>query len=57
MTEDEWNRTCDGFRDPRVWWIEKGRWWKENLWGEPSDYGQVVNPDVIEKYRKLGRVQ
>lgn len=57
MTEDEWSRTCDGFRDPRVWWIEKGRWWKENLWGEPSDYGQVVNPDVIEKYRKLGRVQ
>lgn len=57
MTEGEWDMTCDTFRDPRVWWIQDGQWWKDNVWGEPSAYGRVSNPAVVEKFRKLGRVR
>jgi N-acetyl sugar amidotransferase len=41
MSETEFDRTIDAFRDPRVWWIEDGQWWKDNLWGAPSAYGPV----------------
>lgn len=41
MTELEFDQIADRFRDPRVWWIKDGRWMKNNIWGEPSDYGQV----------------
>jgi N-acetyl sugar amidotransferase len=41
MTEDEFDRICDTFRDPRVWRIEDGEWVKDNIWGEPSRYGKV----------------
>jgi hypothetical protein len=45
MTEDEFDRIADGFRNPRVWWIEGGQWWKDNVWGEPSAYGDVEISD------------
>jgi N-acetyl sugar amidotransferase len=57
MTEETWDLTCDTFRDPRVWWIQEGRWWKDNLWNEPSAYGAVKNLAVIEEFRKYGRVR
>jgi N-acetyl sugar amidotransferase len=41
MSEVEFDRICDTFRDRRVWRIESGRWVKDNIWGEPSDYGPV----------------
>lgn len=41
MTELEFDQIADKFRDPRVWWIKDGQWWKNNLWGEPSAYGPV----------------
>lgn len=41
MSEEEFDQICDSFRDPRVWWIHDGRWWKDNIWGEPSSYGPV----------------
>ena len=41
MTEDEFDATCDTFRDPRVWRIKDGRWHKDNIWGGESDYGPV----------------
>jgi len=41
MEEEEFDYVCDGFRDPRVWWIENNEWWKQNVWGEPSSYGRV----------------
>ena len=41
MTEEEFDATCDTFRDPRVWRIEDGQWVKDNVWGEPSAYGPV----------------
>jgi imidazoleglycerol phosphate synthase cyclase subunit len=32
MSEDEFDRIADTFRDPRVWWHEDGRWVKANMW-------------------------
>ena len=32
MTEDEFDRIADTFRDKRVWRREGGRWMKDNLW-------------------------
>lgn len=53
MSEDEFWATADTFRDPRVWWIEGGEWWKDNLWGTPSAYGPVhLQIDAQEKYKK-----
>ncbi len=40
-TEEEFDSVADTFRDPRVWWIENEKWWKDNLWGKPSSYGDV----------------
>ena len=45
MTEEEFWQTADTFRDPRVWWIENGEWWKDNIWGEPCSYGKVHLPE------------
>jgi N-acetyl sugar amidotransferase len=39
MTEEEFDRTADGFRDSRVWRVEDGQWVKDNIWGTPSAYG------------------
>lgn len=39
MQEEEFHKIADSFRDPRVWWLEDGSWWKMNPWGEPSCYG------------------
>ncbi len=38
---DEFDHTCDSFRDPRVWNIKGGKWVKANIWGTESDYGDV----------------
>jgi N-acetyl sugar amidotransferase len=47
MTEEEFDMVADRFRDPRVWWIEDGLWWKDTLWGTPQAYGEVHLP--VEK--------
>lgn len=39
MTEEEFDRVADSFRDPRVWTVENGQWVKEDLWGGRSAYG------------------
>ena len=41
MTEEEFDRICDTFRDRRVWRIENGYWVKDNIWGGASAYGPV----------------
>lgn len=41
MSESEFDAIADTFRNPRVWWIEDGQWWKDNAWGDPSAYGPV----------------
>lgn len=50
MTEEEFDHICDSFRDPRVWRVENGQWVKDNLWGEPSAYGEVKykKPEINE---------
>ncbi len=53
MSEEEFWRTADRFRDPRVWWIENGKWVKDNIWGSPSAYGEVhLTLAEQEKYRR-----
>lgn len=34
MTEDEFDRIADTFRDPRVWTLENGEWRKDNIWDQ-----------------------
>jgi N-acetyl sugar amidotransferase len=52
MSEDEFWATADKFRDPRVWTIQNGLWWKDNIWGVPASYGPVNLPAAAqEKYR------
>ncbi|OHA08693.1 MAG: LPS biosynthesis protein [Candidatus Sungbacteria bacterium RIFCSPLOWO2_01_FULL_60_25] len=36
MTEAEFDRIADTFRDPRVWRKEHGEWKKDNIWDVPS---------------------
>ncbi len=51
-SEQEFDEVADTFRDPRVWWIENGEWWKDNVWGEPSSYGRVnLHRDMWKKYQ------
>lgn len=45
MTEDEFDRIADSFRNPRVWWIENGLWYKEDIDGENRSYGSVSLPE------------
>lgn len=53
MTEEEFWRVADTFRSPKVWWIENGQWWKDNIWGEPSAYGPVRSELVeVERFRR-----
>jgi len=53
MSEHEFDQTCDTFRDPRVWWIEDGKWVKENIWGGTSEYGSVNLPkELWIKYKR-----
>ncbi len=34
MTEQQFDRIADTFRDPRVWYQQNGQWQKDNLWNE-----------------------
>jgi N-acetyl sugar amidotransferase len=51
MSEQEFWNIADTFRDPRVWWIEENMWWKDNIWGEPSSYGNInLNDDQVKDF-------
>jgi len=57
MKESEFWQIADTFRDPNVWWIQDGEWWKDNIWGEPCGYGPVhLSKDQINEFndRKKG---
>ena len=43
MTEKEFDYIADSYRDQRVWSINKGKWYKEDLSGEKVEYGDVNN--------------
>jgi len=49
ISEDEFWAIADKFRDSRVWWIQDGMWWKDNIWGSPSSYGPVNLPTEAQK--------
>jgi N-acetyl sugar amidotransferase len=51
MTEERFWQIADTFRDHRVWWIQNGEWWKDNIWGEASSYGKVhLTTDQIRMF-------
>ena len=51
MDEKEFWEISDTFRDPKVWWINNNKWFKENVWGEASSYGEVyLNKSMRDKY-------
>jgi len=53
LSEEEFWQTADTFRDSRVWWIQDGHWWKDNVWGSPSSYGKVfLDKAAWNKYIK-----
>ena len=43
MPENEFNRVADSFRDPRVWWVESGRWHKHCIDGKVRGYELVAS--------------
>ena len=52
MSYDEFWRIADTFRDERVWKIKNNKWYKFNIWGGESDYGEVyLNKKQQEKYK------
>ena len=53
MSEIEFDCIADKFRDPRVWLIEDGLWWKDTLWGEAKSYGKsFLSQDEQLKYKR-----
>ena len=53
FSEKEFWKIAEEFRDPSVWWIESGKWYKDNIWGKSSSYGNVIKNSVDErKYLK-----
>ena len=49
--EQQFDSLADTFRDPRVWWIKNGQWWKHNIWGVSSSYGLVkLDKDKWSKF-------
>lgn len=49
--QEKFDQVADKFRDPRVWWIKDGEWWKDNITGVPSSYGKVnLSKKDQEKY-------
>ena len=51
MEKLEFWKIADSFRDPRAWYIKNNEWWKCNLWGGHSSYGEVyLNKDQIEEF-------
>ncbi|MCG3777300.1 MAG: hypothetical protein JW395_4178 [Nitrospira sp.] len=43
MEEHDFDRIADGFRDPRVWWVESGRWHKECIDGIVRGYERLIS--------------
>ncbi|MBF0300833.1 MAG: N-acetyl sugar amidotransferase, partial [Oligoflexia bacterium] len=51
LSENEFDKIADTFRDPRIWWIENNKWWKNNVWGESSPYENVkLDKSLHSKY-------
>ena len=42
-TEEKFDLVCNTFRNPRVWWIENGKWAKYDINGKKKFFGNVKN--------------
>ena len=52
-SERKFDEIADSFRDPRVWSIIDGEWYKMDITGEYNSYGSVCLPkDKWNKYIK-----
>ena len=52
MEEEEFWKIADTFRDLRVWWIQDGKWFKHNISGGYTAYGDVhLSNDQMKKYK------
>lgn len=53
FSEKEFWETAEKFRDSNIWWIDSGKWHKDNIWGQSSSYGNVTKNSIDEeKYLK-----
>ena len=53
MSEKNFWKIADTFRDPRYWWIKNKKWYKYNLWGGYSSYGKVyLSKKQIKNFQK-----
>ena len=51
LKETDFWKIADKFRDPRVWIIKNKQWYKDNIWGEESAYGDVyLNKNEQENF-------
>jgi len=57
MSEEEFDQTCDQFRDPRVWRIVNSQWVKDCIWGEEERFGPIFNHSTLERFAKLGLLE
>ncbi len=50
-SEEKFDLIADSFRDPHVWWINKGQWCKHDIDGQERIYGKVnLNSEQQRKY-------
>ena len=53
MSEQSFWKTADKFRDPRVWTIKNKQWYKDNIWGGETAYGDVyLNDEQINEFNE-----
>ena len=51
LKETDFWKIADKFRDPRVWRIKNKQWYKDNIWGDESAYGDVyLNKNEQENF-------
>tara|TARA_B110000003_G_C16627538_1_gene525389 strand:+ start:61 stop:1242 length:1182 start_codon:yes stop_codon:yes gene_type:complete len=51
MKKNEFWQIADTFRNPSVWSIKNNKWWKDNIWGGSSSYGEVfLSKKQMKKY-------
>lgn len=60
MSKDEFWNIADTFRDPRVWWIEKNCWYKNDIDNVNRNYGLVClnkqqTDNFMNKHEKVFR--
>ena len=54
-SETEFDCISDKFRDPRVWWIKNGEWWRQTKDRGPGSYGHLFLPKEKQgKYQTYG---